>query len=251
MQVYFDGSEQRDLNGHIWLTLAGLVGTSRFFNILRPRWEQMLRVGRHPIAPYVHMSDMFSGNGPFRRDAGWTRQDIDSLLDEAVDLLKSFANTEFRCVVCSVDVTVYNEISCTANAIVRPTILCTHVCLNYAFDWFIEHHFTPNPIGEARLYFDQGERFLKHVKQRWQEERTRSKQLVKAALFWDRIAGVDAVDMRNNPPLQVADILAWSRSRERTDGVYRCYAQLLRSLLPTTELTLDEEALRAEVHGNR
>ena len=251
MQVYFDGSEQRDFDGHAWLTLAGLVGTSSFFNNFRPRWEQMLRTGPHPIAPYIHMSDLFSGNGPFRRDAGWTRQNVYSLVNQGVDLLKSFANTEFRCVVCSVDVTAYREISCAHNVSDPPTIFCTNVCLFYAFEWFTEHHFTPNPTGEARLYFDQGEKFLKHVKQRWQEERTRSRQRVKAALFWDRIAELDGVDMRTNPSLQVADILAWSRSRERTDRDYRCYAQVLRSVLPTTEVTLDEEALRAEMRGNR
>jgi hypothetical protein len=54
---------------------------------------------------------------------------------------------------------------------------------------------------------------MRDVQQRWLAERTSPSGLVKANLIWDQIAEVQPVDMANNAPIQVADIIAWARSR--------------------------------------
>lgn len=71
MKVYFDYSLGDDTKLDSWMTLAAVASTDNAWNGFNKRWDHMLK-NRYPIAPYIHMTDIFSGTDPFERVNGWT-----------------------------------------------------------------------------------------------------------------------------------------------------------------------------------
>src|ERR1700722_12652109 len=59
MNCYFDGSVGDKLEK--WLTLGGLAAPNSTWDFIQQRWAEMLG-NREPIAPYVHMTDLITGN---------------------------------------------------------------------------------------------------------------------------------------------------------------------------------------------
>ena len=64
MKVYFDYSEGNDKSQDQWMTLAAAASTDRDWNGFNKQWRAMLS-NRYPIAPYMHMNQIFSNEDPF------------------------------------------------------------------------------------------------------------------------------------------------------------------------------------------
>jgi hypothetical protein len=68
-------------------------------------------------------------------------------------------------------------------------------------------------------FFDRGEKFMAPFKKLWLTNRTPLGKISidKSKTVWDMIGDIMEVDMETNPPLQAADMLAWSLNRELSD----------------------------------
>lgn len=69
MKCFFDGSETTTGGGHSWLTLAGYIAYDSFWGDFNRSWKSEVLEKREPHAPYLHMWQVVSGNGPH---AGWS-----------------------------------------------------------------------------------------------------------------------------------------------------------------------------------
>ena len=69
---------------------------------------------RYPIAPYVHMTDLVTGNDPFERKGGWTSCKVNDLVADVLALFRELTSWGELCAfACAVDVDarerLYNE----------------------------------------------------------------------------------------------------------------------------------------------
>ena len=197
---------------------------------------------REPQAPYIHMSEIVSGNGLFRRDLGWTDDKINKLILDAVYLLQGFAKNVFCACVCSIDVTARQNLVSQGCEIAQPHLICAQCCVGVAFDWYYEHFIDDLEI--AHVFFDNNERCMHEFRQEW----LRHRKPITTNLFWGHITEVRPLDMRNNAPLQAADMIAWATSRKLSQK-QRSYLHLdtiVTAVIPNTRLVLDEHTLRTK-----
>src|ERR1700728_1401779 len=100
MNCYFDGSVGGKSDE--WLTLGGLAAPHGIWAAFRGDWIAMLQ-SRDPVAPYVHMTDVVTGQRPFRRDAGWTDAKKKQLVSDAIDVLGTIPTTHLCAFACGID----------------------------------------------------------------------------------------------------------------------------------------------------
>jgi len=67
-------------------------------------------MARYPIAPYIHMSEMFSGADPFERVVGWTDEKLNQLVIDAAHVLQGLDKSGFRSIACTIDLTACNAL---------------------------------------------------------------------------------------------------------------------------------------------
>ena len=155
MRCYFDGSDVKAADGSRWLTLAGFAAGDVFWTAFDSDWNTMLRE-RYPIAPYIHMCDLLSGNDPFERVAGWTDEKVRSLVGDALNLLESLNKTAFRSFICSIDVDARDRLVAEGYCIPEAPEQCVRPCIELIFNWY-----TDRPdfdlIEQAYIFFDRGE----------------------------------------------------------------------------------------------
>ncbi len=248
VQCYFDGSKGNDGSSSKWLTLAGYIGSDVFWGSFDGLWRKMLRE-RYPVAPYIHMYELLGHDDPFERVAGWTDDKISDLINDALNLLQQINRRAFCSFVCSVDVTAHTQLLEAGRAIDPPEVICAEWCINKALAWYAEEH--PAKVEPAYIFFDRGEDFMRRFKDQWLAKRTPPGR-VKRALFWDLIANVQDVDMKERPGIQASDMKAWAltRSLSERERPYQYLQKIIRGIVPTWELTLDRETL-TEKHPPR
>lgn len=230
------------------MTLAGYMASDGFWAGFQKKWERMLRE-RYPIAPFVHMSQLVAGVDPFERVAGWTEERVNALVLDAVHLLQELDKDKFCAFACTVDVTARDKLVSEGTVIGAPVEICAEVCVGSAFFWYLEKH--SESVELAYIFFDQGERFMNGIRQKWLEKH---KPLNRISLepFWGLVVNVQPVDMRDTPPIQAADLVAWAITRGRSEKIrrYKHLADIIvgnrefSGIIPSTRLILDEAALR-------
>jgi hypothetical protein len=195
---------------------------------------------REPHAPYLHMSQLLTGNGPFR---GWEQDRRYNLVMDAVDYLQNLPKKAFCAVVCSIDETARNRLIADGCTITEPHVICAQCCIGQAFQWYYDTH--PDRIEAAYIHFDQNEKFMHPIRQRWQQE-NKGQRLVIANTFWGLIVDISDLDMRNTSALQAADLLAWATSRRHSaeERPFLYLAEILEKVVPHSRLLLDEQVLR-------
>jgi len=231
MKCYFDGSRAAGPSEESWLTLAGFMVSDEFWKSFQQEWVTEVLQKREPHAPYLHMTDLLSGKGPFQ---GWDQTRRHQLAMDAVYYLQQLPKDGFSAIVCSLDEKARKRLIAEGYAIAEPHCLCGHLAIYQAFMWYYETH--PERLEGAEICFDQNERFKHPFRQRWEKE-NKGKRLVTTDTFWGLIKGVDDLDMRKTPPLQAADVLAWGASR-RFSGVERPFlylAEVLEKVVPIGE----------------
>ena len=69
----------------------------------------------------------------------------------------------------------------------------------------------------------------------------------------DLIANILPLDMRDNPPIQAADLFAWARTRglSNKERMFRYLADVAARIIPNGSLLIDESLMRtlAKDHG--
>jgi hypothetical protein len=207
MNVYYDGSVGGSHNQ--WLSLAGLVASDKTWSNFQTDWESML-ADRTPTAEYIHMSDIVSGNDPFRRDQGWTEEKRQKLIKDAIQVLRSIDERTMCAFACSVDVAARNRLRQQGFPVSDPAVICAENGVGRLLNWYTETH----RFELACLFYDQNEPFIKSIRTRWlRHEEKLKKAKVTSDLVWGRIAKVEPVTMRTTPPIQACDVIAWSVTR--------------------------------------
>ena len=213
MRCYFDGSQGDDDTGDQWLTLAGYTASDLFWGRFQQTWEQMLRE-RYPIAPYLHMWELVSGNDPFERKAGWTEDKVHELIIDAAQLLQGFDKSKFCAFTCTISLSARDRLIAEGSEIPDPVEICSNVCVGSSFLWYFQEH--SDDVEMAYMFFDQGEPFMNGIRNLWLK-RHRPLNQVSLEPFWGLIANVQPLDMRDSPSVQAADLVAWSISRGLSD----------------------------------
>jgi len=249
MKIYFDGSGGEDDAGSKWITLAGFATSDILWKKFCLDWETMLKE-RYPIAPYIHMNEMYSGTDPFERGvAGWTEEKVGRLVLDAMDILQKMEKEVFRSFVCSVDVTGRERLVGEGYVVDDPITLCTEMCLGRFNNWKWGFE-DDRRLGLSYLFFDRGEHFVTDLKRRWLENRTPPGKVVvdRSKLFWDFIGDIQEVDMERNPPIQAADMVAWARTRSLSEKERpgRHVAHIMRQIIPHDTAIITEEKMRSK-----
>jgi hypothetical protein len=211
MKCHFDGS----VGGYSdeWLTLGGFAATDATWATIDKQWKSMLR-DRYPIAPYVHMTDLITGNDPFERKAGWTDCKVEGLVSDIQTLLGSIPTSNLCAFACSIDMKARKRLIAEGYQITDPAVICAENGIGRLLKWYDDRH----PLELAHLFYDQNEPFIRSIRRRWLKV-VGNKKLVTDELFWGRIANVQPVCMHDTPGIQAADVVAWAFTRRiRNEG---------------------------------
>jgi hypothetical protein len=240
MKCFFDGSEGQDTNGDTWVTLAGWAAPDESWKRFDDTWGRMLRE-RYPIAPYIHMWEIISGVDPFERVAGWTDTKIKSLVSDAISLLQN--RDKMFSFSCRVNISARQRIIADGYAVDEPMTLCAGMCLALTLEWRFK-----SKIESVYIFFDRGEGFMRTLKSQWLANRTPPTKLSidPSKRVWDMVANIVDDDMELNPPLQAADMMAWSTTRDLANklGSLGALDQYMRELIPDHHAIMGEQLLR-------
>ena len=208
LESYFDGANKADLKLYDRVVLASASGTTEQWDAFQADWRKML--GQHNNAPYLHTTDAISLQDPFSKKNGWDVDCVDALILDCVRVIKrhvampSLVPGEFRPGLRVVTLTVYLEDYKKARE-KNPKIpnsvneICTSELLGFVFRWGRKID-----ADCYHLYFDQGEPFYGHVRNRIDSSRVRRDIQV-----LEKVAVLAEADMRSVPALQLADLFAW------------------------------------------
>jgi len=126
MNLYFDGSIGGESNR--WMTLAGIIATDEVWGVFESAWTAMLRE-RYPIAPYVHMTDVVTGNDPFERKNGWSEERIELLVEDAKRVAGAINREDIFTAVFSIDMRACDIVRDEGLHVPEPSVICAEFCL--------------------------------------------------------------------------------------------------------------------------
>ena len=204
MKSYFDGSGK--YHDTKMLTLAGWSAVR--WESFEESWDAMLK---HHRAPYLHMKEMISPHGrkggPFK---DWKQEDIDNLVDAAIDTAIIHRKDGLRAVSCTISVTEHKAVS-ASRRIVGAHYLCSTSCLGAVLNYEKE-------VSQHRdwmeVYYDTADRFFRFwvdaVNSKSKKERVPDLQCI------DAITGI--LQPTRVMPMQLADLLGWLQNRKYTVG---------------------------------
>ena len=84
------------------------------------------------------------------------------------------------------------------------------LCANFAFRLFSRWHadFPAESISPFEIIFDRGDPYLNVLEKKWRDREQRLKYP-----WWKLVNNISNAGMKETPPLQAADMLAWARYR--------------------------------------
>jgi len=250
MRFYCDASEGQDDNGAVWMTLAGLIASDQFWGDFQTRWETMLK-DRYPIAPYIHMNPLVMREDPFERVVGWTDDKVSQLVLDALGFLQNINKRAFCAFVISIDSTAHRRLLAEGLPVGGDAVdILAYLCLDAAVQWYCREH--PDNIEKLYVFFDQDEPHIKTLREKWLKKRT-APGSVSVSPMVDLVANILPADMRENPPIQAADIFAWARTRSFSgkERMFRFLDAVASRIVPNGSIRIDEAAMRklAKEHG--
>jgi len=124
-----------------------------------------------------------------------------------------------------------------------PEQICAELCVSATEFWYaMRLQSAPDMqvvgVESADFFFDLKEPFL-HCFLKLSEKHSKHKR----NLLWGRINQISAVNMRKNPGLQAADVLAWCIGRSIVHGDYEAICSNVINALPTTFWRLGYDGL--------
>ncbi len=216
------------------MTLAALAADEQVWIYFEREWANLLSDRGNP--PYMHMKEAMPLKGAFE---GWEPEARDFLVYGLLGLIMEIGqNPRFRSFTCTIDLVAHKRWKAEKN-LPLPERLCARLVFPKAYEWYSSF---PDPILDSiDVFFDRNERFMGHIAGDWNNKKTQ-----KTPPIWGLVRTIAPADMRQTPPLQAADMLAWARNRmavvERNDK----FSQLARDILngpARTFIDLNEKAL--------
>lgn len=191
LKIYLDGSQT---DGAVTM-LGAVVAEESVWPEVERAWDDALR--KHGV-PYSHMKELTGRIGPFK---GWGQAQVAAFAKELVSTLEGFKDARIRQYGCWVDLKAHRKW-----ARIRHHPSPERLCARILFPTFVQDF--PGLIDAIDAWFDQGERFMTHLREDWQNPKIR-----RSVPVWSLVRTIAPADMRTTPPLQVADLIAWSRNR--------------------------------------
>jgi hypothetical protein len=140
-----------------------------------------------------------------RRFAGWSKDD---LRETVIDLLRVLAKAPRWDLVgfsCTIDLRGYERAKAQIISLKQPIGICLDHCMGVVFQ-------RQRDGTKVELWFDRGEE-ISELLSLWRGVAG------KRAIWAQSVSMIDEVsDMREHPPLQAADLLAWTTNRYYTKG---------------------------------
>lgn len=195
LKMYLDGSG----TAGVILTLGAVVADNSVWLEFEPAWDDVL--ARYGV-PYSHMKELTGRRGPF---TDWTDTRREQFAAALVATIEGFPLSDrMRQYGCWIDLVAHERWRKARNH-PSPHRLCARVL----FPTFLDDY--PGLIDSIDLRFDQGEPFMTHLREDWDNRKIR-----RQAPVWGIVRTMAPHDMKTTPALQVADLIAWSRTRYET-----------------------------------
>lgn len=243
LKVFFDGGNQPDSTQHDVVTLACIAGTPQQWKPFERAWKKNRR--KHN-APYLHVTDIVSGNAPFTRDRGWDNKKKDAFLNDCVKIAgKHLARKKrhgdpgrvalypFTVTIALKDFVRFRS-EAHLGPKTAPECLATQA-LGAVVEW-------GEDVMQADSYhfvFDQNEPYLGHVHDRKHNRKSR-----KALPIMEKVR-ISEGDMRKTAALQLADLFAWCVSQRSRTPQFKWQVRLLKK--DRVDEFLDYEALTTKL----
>lgn len=247
MKAYYDGSVGEDENGDQWITLAAISGTDEVWAQFDERWDRMLK-NRYPIAPYIHMIEVLDDKDPFERIVGWGEDQKKALIHDAIVLLSQMDKAGFSMAWSTINESARRRWEQQGEEVVAdPLAKCAAECSLLAVGGYIVN--VPEEKREpVYIFYDRGERYLGHFKNRWLKGRTKPGQPKSTSPDngWDLFRDVQEIDLPFHFGLQAADMVAWGHSRalREVERPFYYLKKWLLKVVPSQAIENTEETLR-------
>jgi hypothetical protein len=196
LKMYFDGSWSSRC-----MTLSCLAADEGVWRYFENEWRGIL--AERGNAPYMHMKEAMPLHGAFK---GWRPKDRDFVIQGLLGLLMQVGqNRRFHSFTCSVDLDAHAKWQ-ARNRLPSAARLCARLVFPRVMDWYGAF---PDPILDAvDVFFDRDEPFIGHISSDWN-----SKKMRRMFPVWNLVRTIAPADMSKTPPIQGADMIAWSAHR--------------------------------------
>jgi hypothetical protein len=239
LKSFFDKSGQED---QPFFTLAGIAAPNDVWAEVEGTWNSVLN-RNDPRAEYMHMAEAVPLRGHFSKDRGWNDEHVFGLVNLLVSYITQFPQDKYCQVMCTIDMAAYRKLAAETYQLDSPVDICNTYCVQAVMSWY-RSLYRGGLDYEASYYFDTGEPFEPAFKAKW-EEALEIGASTGTHSIWSHIKHVGTLPMRENPGLQIADMLAWGRNREECKTPrFEHIALTLTRLAPTLSIMWDEERLR-------
>jgi hypothetical protein len=253
LQAYFDGGNKADSRRYKILTLAGCAAQAKDWPSFEERWNRVLH--RHWTSvlgnkwpklfpeyqgiPFLHMTDLMSGNRPFSRQNGWDASRINTFVSDCVTALE-IHSAQMLMSSCSVILADYKKVLAALPGLPPVEHLCNVFCVGHS----LMRYWPAVLHDKAELYFDRGETFCGHMRNLWNNKTNKNR------LTWSCIRQIGEINMRDTPVAQPADLLAWSINRAYERGQIENEWQSRLLAINRASEWFDEKRLRGPIPGS-
>ena len=217
---YYDCSGQS--HDSKFVTLAGVIASDSVWHTFNHEWRTVLQ--RYQLSEF-HMTDATSLKRAFSPEFGWSQGKVREVLWDLWAIFGRFRATDrFRFGTnligsyCTIPMEDYRKAKAENPYLRSPEAICTQFCVGVIprdIDSDITH-------PEISLVFDQNEHFRHPIYRNW--ERFRNKR---GAGWPKQIKMIEKASSSNTPPLQAADLLAWTMNTNRPEYAYGKVAAML------------------------
>ena len=245
LKAYFDGSGKPGDTHCQSLTLAGYAATPERWKEFDELWSAFL--ARWEI-DYLHMKDAFNLHGQFSAERGWTQRRVyECVRDMVAKCLANILRADGECVGLSATVDLLawrDEKERLGQRLKDPESICVDHAVGPALRLLDDSRVSSTGrSGALEIYFDRGEGYLNKVDRVWRKEKRKKQE------GWLRlVTKIEACNMRQTPPLQLADFLAYLHGNSKPDDKYLHWLTMLtRPMRPQYHSDLSRDRLRNAV----
>ncbi|HWZ46338.1 MAG TPA: DUF3800 domain-containing protein [Candidatus Saccharimonadales bacterium] len=230
-----------------YMTLAAVAASDQIWQKFEADWDKILS-NHTPKATYVHMRELAHQHGGFDRKLGWNDENAFGLSNQCLIYMNSLDKKRFKVFYCAIDLKAWRKLQAKNYPLPDPIEMCNWYCSEIILAWYLgSYPEKPNMFRDSiRYFFDQNEYFKGPFEDKWNKEKDRAEK-TREWNIWQTIKGVSAVDMKDVPGVQAADIVAWAVNRENTvqyGKKAKYMAHIIRKGLPSSSVTWDEAKIR-------
>ena len=237
IRSYLDGGNQADAQ-YETLTLCAVAGTEIQWKNAEQCWiETLSKYG----VDFLHTTDVLTLNHPYTREAGWSHEKANALLNSCVDVIercKARPEDSWPHGIMPISFSIFlrdfdkavREHGVTGRPELHLAMCCVQMCAHWA-DY--------REMNRLQFFFDLGEPFYGHTRDRWLSTRARKEETL-----WHHVSAITEVAMQETPALQIADMVAWVAGKGHENAVQYDWQERLLATHKENHL-LDYDCLKS------